>query len=116
MRYKEKLKLLDNYIEISRILLKCKSMIIINLNIDTERLNNASNIAIKLRDLCLEKIKENGMYDDAFIILKKDIDNAVKNNIYTYNLNNTQLDKICETLDKIQSQLISHHSLVFQQT
>lgn len=107
MRYKKKLELLNDYVEINRILLKCKSMIILKLNLDTEKLNKACNLAIKLKNIYLEKIKECGMYDDAFITLKKDIDTAVQYNIYTHNLSNSTLDGIQSTLDRLQNNSIS---------
>lgn len=105
MRYREKLKLLDNYIELSRILLKCKSMVMLKTNVDAEQLDDTCNLALKLKNICIERIKECGMYDESFLVLKKDIDTAVHYNIYPHNLNISTLNDMKASLSLLQAHL-----------
>ena len=105
MRYSKKLELLNNYIELGRILLKCKSILILHINIDAKALENTCKLAIKLQNDCLEKIKQCGMYDDAFEILKKDIDTAIQSNIYTHNLSHNTLEQMNNTLSRLQGSI-----------
>jgi len=109
MKRKVKLKLIDNYVDIHKILYKCK---INYLFAKTEE----SLIFLETIITRLNRIKEEhenlfksiNMYDDAFILLKKDLEEGLKQTLIPNKLpQDKTFDETISQLEKTFSNLTS---------
>ena len=105
LRNKTKLELIDNYIDIFKIIFCCKQTILGAL--DEKVVLKYEQIlmsTLNLKNSYEEMFKALKMYDTAFLILKKDLENAVSK---SKNMNTTKNydDLILDTIPEIENAL-----------
>ena len=81
MKRKDKMALLDNYVNIFRILHKCKTnLIFAKSQEEILLLESFCHKLLYLKEEHEKYLNEIGMYDDAFLLLKKQLENSLDNN------------------------------------
>lgn len=97
---KNKLILINEYVKIYRVLFVCKSLFFSCLPIETTILKNLVSTALSLKTKYEQSFAKLKMNDEAFCILKKQLDDSIS---YKY------LPNYLETniLEKIKNQLIT---------
>ena len=80
-KHKQKLALLDNYVNIFRLLYKCKINLIFAQNEEEVfLLDNICTKLLKLKEEHENLFKKIHVYDDSFLLLKRQLEESLSNN------------------------------------
>ena len=106
MKKKEKLALIDNYVELHRIMFQCKNAIThCNDIASLIDLKNLSISLINLKELYEKTFQKLRMLDDSLILLKQQLESSLKSEyhppqkqIFSHEILNTKKDKLYNEL------------------
>lgn len=107
MRKKFKMELINNYVDIYKILFNCKELIKTEKNTDQEKIISLLHDALKLKNEYEKMFDILKMNDISFLVLKRDLDNAMK--FQPQNYSPSSLEKILELKGKAEKDLRSLH-------
>ena len=103
MKKKEKLNLIDQYVEIYRCLFNCKQAVIFAENKEIlSTINTLTEESLILKNLIEKMFQEEKMFDDSLLLLKMQLDQTLES---TDKKNYYSIEKIQSKLNLIQKEL-----------
>lgn len=110
MRHKQKMELINNYVDIYKMLYSCKYLLK-NINTSNEGISNSKNIldtiqeTLKLKEAYEKSFEKLNISDTSFLVLKRELEKGIT---HPHSENYTPIDliKINEANTKIYKKLI----------